>query len=620
MLTRVFLLLALAIHLLYAALPLPLLSTEGSDAVVPTVLAVAPLLGLLWFGRKHRYRPHHWPVVSLGTAVVQSLGAMAAIVVHLRPTELHPALNVLVCVALWAPPVLCAWLARRTLVARPADALGARPYHVSFPIRVVRKALWTNDSVVVTDSALEIWIQRATAEPMELAPGRKRGTLPWKSLPLNDITAIGVRTAVPNEAPWAVLRNGPSQSVPAGDVVVARIGGADQVLPVEDAAKFADLVRARTGRTLPSHVEQPVQVLDVHVAEVLPAPDPVGPKVHATRGPDEPLPTGPGLTARWLIAAPLAFLGIAGLPVALLLATSATAGFLAWIGVALVVWLCNLRVPRVWGRVAVLPVPVSLMWLVVQQEWLFAVALVLCPVLGRLAGAVFTNWRGTDLGGSAVEVPFKLSTGERLFVRKDSLVREANGRGVLPFALWLADVDLVQCGVRAAPEAGQWNSPGGHAIGVWDDTWLRIVAGSQQWLLATTELRLVADLVTARAAKAAPAPPIDLDLASWYRLRAWATTKTDGGIMRMGLRKNGIGWRLAVAAVAGGFAFLAVPLAAARVPGLACAVIALVALVDWARIRPRLRRAEFHSLPPGSPNWGEVRADHAPVFGYQPWV
>ncbi|MCS7483088.1 hypothetical protein ACFFQW_43860 [Umezawaea endophytica] len=620
LLTRLLLLVALAVHLLYAALPLPLLTTERSDALVPAVLAVAPLFALAWLASKYRHQPHRWAVVSLVVAAMQSLGATAAIVMHLRPTELPPALNLVVCLALWLPSTLFAWLAGRALLARPAEVLGTSPYQVNFPLRAVEKASANADSVVVTDRAVEIWLQRASSEPMELAPGQKRGRVPWKTLPLNDITAAAVRSAVPGEAPWAVLRHGPSQSVPAGEVAVVRFGGVDQVLPVEDPAKFAELIRARTGRVLPSRVDQPARVLGAHVAEVLPAPEPEGPKVHPTRGPDDPLPTGPGLAVRWLVAAPLALIGVAGLPLALLLSTGATAGFLAWIGVAVVAWLGNVRVPRVWGRVAFLPVPVTLMWLVVEKQWLFALALVLCPVLGRLAGAVFTNWRGTDLGASGVEVPFKLLTGERLHLQEDRLVLEPEGKGELPYALWLADVDLVQCGVRAAPEVGDWYAPGGHRRSVFDSTWLRIVAGPQQWLVPTRDLRLVAELVRARATTAAPAPPDDLDLAGWYRLRAWAVSKTDGGILKLGLRKNGIGWRLFAAAAAGSFAFLLVPMAPMRIPGLVAAVLAVAALADWARLRPGLRRAEHHSLPPGSPNWGEVRADHAPVLAYQPWV
>ncbi|PRY43329.1 hypothetical protein [Umezawaea tangerina] len=614
LLPRFLLVLTLAIHLLYAALPLPLLATEKSDMLVPAVLAVAPLFALAWFGARNRYRSHRWPAVSLFTAAVQAMGATAAIVVHLRPLGLNPALNILVYVLLPLPPAFCAWLAHRAVTSAAPATLGGTPHHVSFPTRAVRKSFWSNDSVVVTDEALEVWLQRGATEPKELPPGAKLGSVPWKAIRLDDITSVGVRAAVPDEAPWAVLRNGPSESVPSGEVVVVRIGAEDQVLPVVKAEAFAELVRARTGRALPSRVDRPEVVLDTHVAEVLPAPDPVGPKVYAVRGPDEPLPTGPGLTARWLIAAPPALVGVAGLPLALLLATSATAGFLAWIGVAIVAWLCNLRVPRVWGRVAFLPVPVTLMWLVVQRQWLFALALVLCPVLGRLAGAVFTNWRGTDLGGSGVEVPFKLQSGERLFVQEDRLVRKTHG--VPQFALWLTDLGLVQCGVRTAPEAGRWQSPGGLGHAVFDSTWLRVVAGPQQWLLPTPELRLIAELVKARAANAAPAPPDDLDLDGWHRLRAWAVTRTSGG----GVQARIPGWRLFVAAVAGGFAFLLLPAAPMLVPGLVAAVIAVIALVDWARIRPRMREAEHHSLPPGSPDWGEVRPDHAPVLGYQPWV
>jgi hypothetical protein len=92
------------------------------------------------------------------------------------------------------------------------------------------------------------------------------------------------------------------------------------------------------------------------------------------------------------------------------------------------------------------------------------------------------------------------------------------------------------------------------------------------------------------------------------------------GLMRPGSTRGALGWRLSAAAIAGGFAFLLLPLAPARIPGVVAAVIALVALADWARIRPGLRRAELHPLPPGSPSWGEVRPDHAPVLGYQPWV
>ncbi|MEO6091119.1 MAG: hypothetical protein ABIQ18_49250, partial [Umezawaea sp.] len=85
--TRIFLNLALAVHLAYAAFPLPLLATRPSEAALPAVFAVAPLLGLLWFRWRHGSKSHRWVAASLGTAVVQSAGMMAAIVLNLRPND-----------------------------------------------------------------------------------------------------------------------------------------------------------------------------------------------------------------------------------------------------------------------------------------------------------------------------------------------------------------------------------------------------------------------------------------------------------------------------------------------------------------------------------------------------
>jgi hypothetical protein len=618
-LARFLLLLTFAIHVVYAALPLPLLATQPSDAAVPAVLAVAPLAGLLWFARRHRYKPHNWPTVSLVAAAVQSAGAMAAIVLYLRPTELHPALNLGMYLALWLPPLLCAWLARRALLATPSAELGRTPYQVRFQTRATQKSFWSTDSVVVTGEALEIELHAVNSAPPPVV-GERPKRVPWKTLPLNDITAVGVRASIPNEAPWAVLRNGPSRSVPVGDVVVVQTRTEEQVLPVERARTFVELLHTRTGRALPSEVAEPVAELDTHVAEVLPAPEPTGPKVHATSAPGGPLPTGPGLTVRWLIAVPLALLGIAGVPLFLLLKTSAPFVFAAWIGVAVVVWLLNLRVPRVWGRVAMLPVPVTFMWLAVERQWPLALALLLCPVLGRLAGAVFTNWRGTDLGGSAVEVPFKAISGDLVFLQKDRLVQETRSKVHLPNALWLAEIDLVQSGARVGSEIVMWQLPGGLSNVIGSSPLLRLVAGRQQWILPTKENRLIAALVAKRAETAAPAPADDLDLEGWYRLRAWAVSKTYGSILRFGLRKDGIGWRLFGASIAGSFAWLLLQYQGVLIPGLVCAALAVLLLVNWARLRPKLRRAEHHPLPPGSPGWGETRPDHAPVEGYQPWV
>lgn len=613
--TNLLLLLAGAIHLAYAALPLSLLAGEPDAAVVPSALGVLPLLGLLWIAWRKglRYRPQQWPMASLLTAVVQAAGAMAALNLHLG--GLHPAVNILLYLLLWIPPAFVAWVAQYALVEPPSAELGQSPYHVPFRVRTREKSLWDSDSVTMTEDALKIHVRVGAAE----APRRA----PWKTVPLNEITAAGVRAAVPGEPPWVTPRNGPGLAVPSGEVAVVRTHAGDQVLPIAHAKAFVEVLRARTGRALASLPADPPAVLEGHVPEVLPAPEPTGHRVTAIRAPEEAPPTGPGLTTRWLIAVPLALLGIVGVPVTLLVITSAAPVYLAWVGVALVVWLLNLRTPRVWGRVAFLPVPLTLLSLGIAQAWLPALALLLSPILGRLAGAVFTNWRGTDLGGSKVEVPFAPRDGGLLFLQAERLVLETRGGGpqVIPYALRLHDVEVVQAGARVGSEIGWWQFPGGVTTGLPTGPLLRVVAGPQQWVLPMAQPRLLAELIRARAAAASPTSADDpADVDAWHRLRAWAVKQTVGSIMRLGLRKKGIGWRLFAASAAGTFAWMLLPTEVMRIPGAACAVLAVGLLADWARLRPRLRVAEDNPLPPGSPNWGETRSDHAPVEGWQPWV
>lgn len=83
------------------------------------------------------------------------------------------------------------------------------------------------------------------------------------------------------------------------------------------------------------------------------------------------------------------------------------------------------------------------------------------------------------------------------------------------------------------------------------------------------------------------------------------------------LHDDRIGWRLFAAAFTGTFACLFLTLglwigALVTVPPTAWLVI------DWWRVRNRMRLAEHHALPPGSRDWGETRADHAPFPGWQP--
>ena len=51
----------------------------------------------------------------------------------------------------------------------------------------------------------------------------------------------------------------------------------------------------------------------------------------------------------------------------------------------------------------------------------------------------------------------------------------------------------------------------------------------------------------------------------------------------------------------------------------AALTIAAALGADWIRVRRRLRVAADNALPPSSPDWGELRPDHAPLNGWQPW-
>jgi hypothetical protein len=137
---------------------------------------------------------------------------------------------------------------------------------------------------------------------------------------------------------------------------------------------------------------------------------------------------------------------------------------------------------------------------------------------------------------------------------------------------------------------------------------------------------VVARLVEARARTAGPPSGEALDVDRWRRLRDWAASRTTG-TDRGRMRTSGIGWRLVAAAALGwiGWVLLTAWLGGAAL-GAGVGLVALFLavpvglLLDWLRVRGRLRQAEHHALPPTGPAWGETRADHAPVEGWRPWV
>jgi hypothetical protein len=279
-----------------------------------------------------------------------------------------------------------------------------------------------------------------------------------------------------------------------------------------------------------------------------------------------------------------------------------------------VVWVLNRNVPRTWGRVALLAVPVSMIWLIGKGGYVWLpVLLVLCPALGHLGGRMFRLGAGL---GRTVEVRVPLRNGASLYVQRDRLVHKLNKShegGVHPQAMWLGDLTLVQPG--AAPEVQPWHVPGGVKTRVGGSPLLRLVARPQQWILPVVQAGELAELIKSR--QGPPARTGAMSVEEWRELRSWAVRRTTG-TDRGNYRTVGIGWRLFVAAFTANFAWMFIALGL-WIGVLITVPLTALLLADWWRVRDRMRLAEHNVLPPGSRDWGETRPDHAPIPGWQPW-
>ncbi|MFD5824952.1 hypothetical protein [Lentzea sp. NPDC060358] len=536
-------------------------------------------------------KPHHWPLVALGVS------AAAAITIVVVVGSRSPAVNMPVLIGI---PLVATYLAH--LLSKRA------PGKVLFEFRVDPRPSWYNDAVEVTDSGLEITAssgggRRASRGPTRLSYG------------FNDLLGISTRQAVPGEAPWITLSDGRGLPVPPGEVVVLRTTSGEQVLPVESPQKFTALVRSRVSG-LPEVHSTPAMRTDSQLDEVGDAPSPTGELTTPVEGPVVSL-TGPPLAVRWLVGAVLALTGTVVLPLVALLTTPGV----PWLvltapGVAGVVWVLNRNVPRVWGRVAFLAVPVSVFWLIGKGGYLWVpVLLVLCPLLGHLGGRMFRL--GANLGRN-VEVRVPLLSGASLYVQRDRLVHKpawSKAAGVPAQAMWLGDVTLVQQG--SMPKVLPWPAPNGDTIAVGASPLLRLVARPQQWILPVAEAGELAELIRSR--QGMPAMPTRMSADEWRVLRQWAVRRSVG-MGRAFFARPGIAWRLTAAAFTGQFIWMFVPLGAAVwVGGLISVTLTAGLLADWWRVRGRMLLAEHNLLPPGSRDWGEVRPDHAPLPGWQPY-
>lgn len=640
-------------------LPLGRIEQTGSLVFV-IVVAVGPVAWGLWLERRRPSagRPAQWPWRSLLVAFVQVIALGYAVNGVLARDVLAPWQRLPLILAIPLIPAMTALLARRALLHPLVPELGRSDVEVIVEIRTARRPWYYSDTVKLTGRTIEIAVRsgsgRATRNPRIVR------------IALADVTAAGARPAQPQDSPWITLADCRGLSLPPGDMVVLRHGDAIQVLPVADAAVFAELVRIRAGRVRGTSIAAPgdttapaetVRTVPVsapvtapaataspsggHVPEVLPAPEPAGPQAHPVAGPADPPRAGPGMTVRRALGYPLALLGIVGVPVGSLgfaglltpvtdLAQDRLVFALLWTAAAAAIWLRSWQQPRYWPFWALMA---GLGTGIVgtfegsgSGALLTPVAAVLLTVAGR---QVLLRPIATDLAASRLEIPLR-GVNFTFLVQHDRLLiklRESRG-GAVGQALPLGELAFAQPGRFTGNEAHRWPFPGSRWSRMGTHPVLRLVAGCQQWLVPVPQPRELAAIIQARAATASrPAGPPVSTREQWHELQSWAAQQLTAQRRFGGLTRRTVGFRLVVAVPVAflGSALLTEVIARqawdSGVPVVAAVtlVIATLLVADWFRVRRRLRTAEDNTLPPGSPPWGELRPGYAPLPGWQPW-
>ncbi|MDQ4092591.1 MAG: hypothetical protein M3143_04020, partial [Actinomycetota bacterium] len=207
------------------------------------------------------------------------------------------------------------------------------------------------------------------------------------------------------------------------------------------------------------------------------------------------------------------------------------------------------------------------------------------------------------------------------------LIVRGGAGGAVPQAVALGELAFAQSGQFTCSEARFWPLPGAR-LRLWRGPVLRLVSGRQQWLIPVDAPRELATIVRGRAVTAprrdVPAP---LTLTQWLELQSWAARQLTTSRRGPGLKQRTVVFRLVVAFPA---AFLGTSLfsesiargaelGSGTVVAGATLAIAAALVADWIRVCRRLRVAQDNALPPGSPDWGDLRPDHAPLEGWQPW-
>jgi hypothetical protein len=220
----------------------------AARAAVVALLATGPLLTLLWYERRHPSdnRPACWPARALATSLPQAAASGLAGGGLLGESVLAPwQQGVLIGCATLLVQLGPAVLASLTLLRPLTPELGETSVEVVVNVRSNRGVpRWLEyDDVRLTDQEII-----ATVRP----------NFSWKgmiSIPLIDVIAVDERTGTPQDNPWIRIDDDLALDVPPGDVVAIRHRHGTRVLPVYDAAAFADVIRVRAGKVKSSGQE-----------------------------------------------------------------------------------------------------------------------------------------------------------------------------------------------------------------------------------------------------------------------------------------------------------------------------------------------------------------------------
>jgi hypothetical protein len=224
------------------------LARPTATAAVVSVLATGPLLMMVWYERRNpsANRPTCWPARALAASLPQG-AAVAMIASGLLGETVHTpwGYGVALACATLLVQVGPAVLASRTLRHPLTPELGEMSVEVLVHIRSNRGvSAWLEyDDVRLTDQQIITIV---------------RPNLSWKwmiCIPLIDVTAVEVRPGTPKDNPWIRIDDALAYDLPPGDVVVIHHRQGTQVLPIHNAAAFAEVIRVRAGKIQGSPIE-----------------------------------------------------------------------------------------------------------------------------------------------------------------------------------------------------------------------------------------------------------------------------------------------------------------------------------------------------------------------------